>query len=286
MSRSPQPAAAAQRVVPLPAWRGSSSWRLAPCWHAALEARACAGTRCLMQARPPALQMAARHRALRCAGLLRQEHRVHAGKRLCDASTSSGRGALSCRLTRTPAALRALPCAPRAPHARPLRASTQVYELDGTDLKLSKETEKPSAFKCGTFGASSLVDRHLATGNFAGQLQIWDLENTAKPIFDVQAHASIVNQMDGFGGQASKHPAACTAAQRVLGVLRLMHARMLAHACDMDARVTATQARGYGAPEIATCGRDGCVRVWDVRQQDAPVAAFEPADTGNIRDCW
>lgn len=46
------------------------------------------------------------------------------------------------------------------------------------------------------------------------------------------------------------------------------------------------QARGYGAPEIATCGRDGCVRVWDVRQQDAPVAAFEPADASNIRDCW
>ena len=46
------------------------------------------------------------------------------------------------------------------------------------------------------------------------------------------------------------------------------------------------QARGYGAPEIVTCGRDGCVRVWDVRQHDAPVAAFEPADTDNIRDCW
>lgn len=52
------------------------------------------------------------------------------------------------------------------------------------------------------------------------------------------------------------------------------------------AALPALQARGYGAPEIATCGRDGCVRVWDVRQQDAPVAAFEPADASNIRDCW
>lgn len=43
------------------------------------------------------------------------------------------------------------------------------------------------------------------------------------------------------------------------------------------------QAKGYGAPEIATCGRDGCVRVWDVRQPDAPVAAFEPADPNNVR---
>ncbi|KAJ9521928.1 hypothetical protein QJQ45_024806 [Haematococcus lacustris] len=115
----------------------------------------------------------------------------------------------------------------------------QVWEMDGTDLKLVKEVEKPSAFKCGTFGASSLIDRRLASGNFTGQLQIWDLEHTNKPVFDVQAHASIVNQ-----------------------------------------------ARGCGAPELVTCGRDGCVRVWDVRQQDAPVAAFEPADSSNIRDCW
>jgi hypothetical protein len=76
-----------------------------------------------------------------------------------------------------------------------------VYELDGTELNLVKEVEKPSAFKCGTFGASSLVDRRLATGNFAGKLQIWDLEQAAKPVYEVQAHASIVNQIDGFGGQ-------------------------------------------------------------------------------------
>ena len=27
---------------------------------------------------------------------------------------------------------------------------------------------------------------------------------------------------------------------------------------------------------MASCGLDGCVRVWDVRQQDQPVASFEP----------
>ena len=35
------------------------------------------------------------------------------------------------------------------------------------------QAEKPKAFKCGTFGASSLKDRHLATGDFDGKLQIW-----------------------------------------------------------------------------------------------------------------
>jgi hypothetical protein len=31
-----------------------------------------------------------------------------------------------------------------------------------------REVEHPVSFKCGTFGASSAQDRHLATGNFKG----------------------------------------------------------------------------------------------------------------------
>uniref|UniRef100_A0A061R9R5 Wd repeat-containing protein 92 n=1 Tax=Tetraselmis sp. GSL018 TaxID=582737 RepID=A0A061R9R5_9CHLO len=111
----------------------------------------------------------------------------------------------------------------------------QMYELQGTEMKLLKETEKKSSIKCGTFGASGLADRRLATGDFAGKLCIWDLERmNAPPVFETQA------------------------------------------------------AKGYGAPELVTCGRDGCVRVWDVRQKDAPVAAFEPreADRAAPRDCW
>ena len=59
---------------------------------------------------------------------------------------------------------------------------SQVWELDGAELKLVKEVEKPSAFKCGTFGASSIVERRCATGNFEGKLQIWDLEQTQRPV--------------------------------------------------------------------------------------------------------
>ena len=62
----------------------------------------------------------------------------------------------------------------------------------------------------------------------------------------MQAHAGIVNAIDGIGGQA----------------------------------------KGYGAPELVTGGRDGRVAVWDTRQADAPVTVFEPADMKNIRDCW
>lgn len=110
-------------------------------------------------------------------------------------------------------------------------------------MKVVTEMEKNSAFKCGTFGTASDSDRKLATGNFDGHLQIWDMEKPADPIYDVQAHASIVNAMDGCGGTA----------------------------------------KGHGPPEIATCGRDGCVRVWDPRQEAAPVALFQPSNKENVR---
>merc|ERR1712216_794271 len=42
---------------------------------------------------------------------------------------------------------------------------------------------------------------------------------------------------------------------------------------------------GYGAPEIVTGSRDGCVRVWDPRVQD-PVLSLEPDDKDASRDCW
>ena len=77
----------------------------------------------------------------------------------------------------------------------------KIYELRGTELRVLKDVEKPSSFKCGTFGASSLTDRKIATGDFNGRLQMWDLESIRKPVIDVQAHASIVNAIDGCGGQ-------------------------------------------------------------------------------------
>eukprot|EP00238_Polyblepharides_amylifera_P004901 CAMPEP_0196593024 /NCGR_PEP_ID=MMETSP1081-20130531/74422_1 /TAXON_ID=36882 /ORGANISM="Pyramimonas amylifera, Strain CCMP720" /LENGTH=86 /DNA_ID=CAMNT_0041916875 /DNA_START=52 /DNA_END=308 /DNA_ORIENTATION=- len=39
----------------------------------------------------------------------------------------------------------------------------QVFQLAGTELKKVLETEKGGALKCGTFGASGIADRHLAT---------------------------------------------------------------------------------------------------------------------------
>lgn len=73
-----------------------------------------------------------------------------------------------------------------------------------------------------------------------------DLEHSANPVYSANAHTSIINDIDGVGG---------------LNV-------------------------GKGAPELATCGRDGCVKIWDTRQKDRPVAILEPEVGQTRRDCW
>ena len=36
---------------------------------------------------------------------------------------------------------------------------------------------------------------------------------------------------------------------------------------------------------MVSCGLDGCVRVWDVRQEDQPVASFEPLKGSQVSLC-
>ncbi|TNN80949.1 WD repeat-containing protein 92 [Liparis tanakae] len=122
----------------------------------------------------------------------------------------------------------------------------QIYELQHGEAVLVKEVEKPKAIKCGTFGATSLQQRHIATGDFEGNLNIWNLETPDVSVYTVRAHREIVNSIDGVGG---------------LGV-------------------------GDGAPEIVTGSRDGTVKVWDSRQKDSPVANMEPGEGEAKRDCW
>ncbi|TSN48486.1 WD repeat-containing protein 92 [Bagarius yarrelli] len=122
----------------------------------------------------------------------------------------------------------------------------QIYEVQHGDVQLVKEMEKPKPIKCGTFGATSLQQRHLATGDFDGNLHVWNLEASEAPVYSVKGHKEIINSIDGVGG---------------LGI-------------------------GDGAPEIVTGSRDGTVKVWDPRQKDLPVANIEPTEGETKRDCW
>lgn len=66
------------------------------------------------------------------------------------------------------------------------------------------ESESKSGLKCCSFGASSVSDPQLAVGSFDGKLQLWDLEQPRSPVWDAQAHASMVNNIDAFGGQVRR----------------------------------------------------------------------------------
>ena len=73
-----------------------------------------------------------------------------------------------------------------------------------------------------------------------------DLENPNSAVYSVNAHVSIINAIDGAGGL---NP-------------------------------------GQGAAELVTCGRDGCVKIWDLRQKERPVAVIEPEKGQKQHDCW
>jgi hypothetical protein len=78
-----------------------------------------------------------------------------------------------------------------------------VYQLEGADAVVARTIDGKSGFKCSHFGAGSVSAPRLAVGTFDGKLQLWDLEQPKAPLLDVQAHASIVNAIDAFGGQVS-----------------------------------------------------------------------------------
>lgn len=48
-----------------------------------------------------------------------------------------------------------------------------IHETKQTLTSDMFQVEKPKAIKCGTFGATSLQQRHIATGDFDGNLNIW-----------------------------------------------------------------------------------------------------------------
>jgi len=45
-----------------------------------------------------------------------------------------------------------------------------VYQLNNGDLDLLVEGKTANGVKCGTFGASSIEERFIATGDHAGKL--------------------------------------------------------------------------------------------------------------------
>ncbi|KAG5507113.1 hypothetical protein JKF63_05859 [Porcisia hertigi] len=146
------------------------------------------------------------------------------------------------------------------------------YQLHHGDLQPTVEVRLPHPIKCCTFGhnvsfsssgnasstAAGVTTNHIATGDFAGSVQIFDVSR-----FD-STNTSISNALSDVT-EAS--------------VLHIPHAHeSIINAID--------GARYSGPPELATGSRDGAVKVWDTRQSNKPVVSLNPADPARARDCW
>lgn len=152
------------------------------------------------------------------------------------------------------------------------QGAISLYELHKGELRTLQDKRVAMPIKCGTFGHSTEQPaaahgagsafssvRQLATGDFSGSIQLWDLnvsvydeENSSlgvtpssleRPVMEFKkAHESIINSIDG--------------------------------------------ALYTGPPELVTGSRDGAVRVWDPRQPAKPVVSLNPSDPAKARDCW
>lgn len=127
----------------------------------------------------------------------------------------------------------------------------QIFEMNAGRLDDVHAIVTKSRLKCASFGASPLRKTHLAVATMDGQLQVLDTQRTTSTatVYAAEAHKGMVNCLDAIGG----------------GLML-----------------------NCGAPEIATGGADGVVKIWDIRQKDDPVACIEPTEEPNstIRECW
>lgn len=100
----------------------------------------------------------------------------------------------------------------------------QVYQIERGKIVKVQDWEKEYGIKSATFKASPVSIRDMACVDYKGKLLIYDIEY-GKEKYNVQAHSTMANVIDGIGGKGAE----------------------------------------YGAPELVTGGADGCVRVWDPR---------------------
>ena len=107
-----------------------------------------------------------------------------------------------------------------------------------------------------------MEDRLLATGDFDGRLSLWFI------IFLLVSASFYLISRD------LEHPSAP------------MYT-VAAHSQIINCINGAGGKWGIGAPEIVTGSRDGCVHVWDPRQDKDPVMSLVPPEGSEKKpDCW
>jgi len=74
----------------------------------------------------------------------------------------------------------------------------KTYGLASKGINEVNSCKRKKAIRCGTFESSSLEDRYYVTGDFGGNLSVWDLEDIDSPIEEVNgAHSDMINCITG-----------------------------------------------------------------------------------------
>ena len=127
------------------------------------------------------------------------------------------------------------------------KGAIRIYELEreGTKDLLHDHSFRPQGIKCSTFGARQPGEQNIAMGDYAGDLAICDLERQGKSGEIFSVHA---------------HEGIVNSIDGIGGTT-------------------------CGVPELATGGKDGCVKIWDPRV-DKAVVTLNPEKLSSARDCW
>ena len=149
------------------------------------------------------------------------------------------------------------------------KGAIRIYELEreGTKELLHDNSFRPHGIKCTTFGASPSGQHHLAMGDYSGSLSICDLERS------MSGH----DTKDKNGGRHKDKNQAGDGGE--------IFSVQAAHEGLVNAIDGIGGGGGCGAPELATGGKDGCVRIWDPRVNHA-VVTLNPDKSSSARDCW
>jgi len=73
----------------------------------------------------------------------------------------------------------------------------KVYSLASQGLSEVGGVTRSKALRCGTFRSSLLEDRLYCTGDFGGNIAVWDLEEIDKPLEEVVGHTDMINCIAG-----------------------------------------------------------------------------------------
>jgi len=80
----------------------------------------------------------------------------------------------------------------------------RIYTLAGQGLSEVGSATRPKAVRCGTFRSSSLEERFFCTGDFGGNVAVWDLEELGEPVEEVVGHMDMINCITGSQGDGGQ----------------------------------------------------------------------------------